>query len=243
MEHHENTHFWLPLSIDCLSHPLLTLEEESFHRMIRVWRFRVGEQINGCDGNGHTRLYELARIGKNQCEIKAIEEIKSHPLPRKIFLFQSLLTAKSMDLVIEKGSELGVTDFFPLLSERCTARLNNRATSKIMRWQTIAEQSAICTERAWFPKIHPPLKFQELQQFPTLPILFCSSDPLPQGELSKFRGKEIGLCIGPEGGFSPREAELAIQFGLIPFTLGEHKLRAETAAIAILGILTHLPRS
>ena len=149
-----------------------------------------------------------------------------------------------MDWVIQKSTELGVTEIQPLATDRSVARLSaERTARRLEHWQQVAISACEQCGRNVLPKIHTPLDIMDwLQQVKAMPdskyIL------LPDGAVSlhdqtRPRGK-AALLVGAEGGFSHAESAMALLCGFVPIRLGARVMRTETAAIAGLAVLQTL---
>ncbi|HVT63256.1 MAG TPA: RsmE family RNA methyltransferase, partial [Legionellaceae bacterium] len=140
---------------------------------------------------------------------------------------------------IQKAVELGVTSITPLITERSVVRLEaQRLVKKQQQWQAIAISACEQSGRNWIPTIHPAVPFNQY-------LPHCSSDyrwilsPYAQESWPSINiaAKDLTLLIGPEGGFSPSEIEVALQSGAHSIRLGPRILRTETAAIAALSMM------
>jgi len=159
-------------------------------------------------------------------------------------LAQALSSSEKMDWVIQKATELGVSEIQPLDTERSVARLTAERTAKRLdHWRQVAISACEQCGRNVLPEIHAPLDIMEwLQQIKELPgsklIL------LPQGAASLHRLEkphgQVILLIGAEGGFTEAESDSALRCGFTPIRLGARVLRTETAAVAGLAALQTL---
>lgn len=160
--------------------------------------------------------------------------------PLRTRLLQGVLKGDKMDLVIQKATELGVSEIIPVITERSQVR----ETRKAERWQKIAVEASRQSGRASIPVVHGPLDIRSIfsgRQESTGGIIFWEQG----GEtlstvIGRFRGhKTVELFTGPEGGFSEEEVRIAEEKGFSRATLGRRILRAETAAIVALGIVQY----
>ena len=180
-------------------------------------------------------------------EIAATGNKRESPL--HVVLAQALSGSEKMDWIVQKSTELGVTEFQPLATERSVARLSaERVTNRLKHWQQVAISACEQSGRNVLPKIHAPLDIMVwLQQTKSMPDTKLSGAKyilLPGGTASlhdqtKPQGKVV-LMIGAEGGFSQAESTAALQCGYIPIRLGARVMRTETAAIAGLAVLQTL---
>jgi 16S rRNA (uracil1498-N3)-methyltransferase len=169
--------------------------------------------------------------------------------PLHVILAQALSNSEKMDWVIQKSTELGVTEIQPLATERSVARLTaERAAGRLAHWQQVAISACEQCGRNVLPKIHAPLDIMAwLEQSGPMPNTRSSAANyilLPDGATSlrdqtKPQGKVV-LLIGAEGGFSQAECAAALHCRFVPIRLGSRVMRTETAALAGLTALQTL---
>jgi len=178
-------------------------------------------------------------------EIVTQEKRKIEPR-LKITLFQSIPKGDKIGLIVQKCTEIGVSEIFPIISERTIVRLDSeKAKEKVLRWQKIAKEAAKQSGRDWIPKVGPILDFsQALKEFskrrPQIGIIAWEMEE-KNGLKKVFRSRLTGrpsdlrlsIFIGPEGGFGPEEVEKAKKAGLVPVSLGSRILRTETAGLVV----------
>jgi 16S rRNA (uracil1498-N3)-methyltransferase len=150
--------------------------------------------------------------------------------------------------VLQKGAELGVSRFVPLLTERTIVNERAIKPNKLARWQRILTEAAEQCRRARIPQLAPAQTLAEALADPVRPELALIPALVAETHLlAVVNGRSplptpIALFIGPEGGFSPAEIEQAQAHGIIPVSLGPRTLRAETAALAATTlIMQHAP--
>lgn len=169
------------------------------------------------------------------------------PSPANITLCQALLKSRPMDYVVQKTSELGVNCIIPFSSERTVVRIDSdRISNKVKHWQEIAHNAAKQSDRGNPLRIGPPYLFQDLlealRQKDALKIILWEDEKAQDLKTllrsPKPRKDFIGM-IGPEGGFSHKEIEMAREAGFSSVSLGERILRAETAAITLIAIVQY----
>ncbi len=206
----------------------LTLEGEEFHHLSKVMRVRIGETLEIVNGQGELAEAQLISSDKNSCQLKIIAH-QTAPLPsHSLILALALTRPSSLEWTLEKGTELGVTEFWIFHGERS----EKKEIANIQRLETIMINALKQCGRLYLPKIvlKPPLDQWE----PPSGSLFFG-DISPQAPLLKgpFE-KTVLFFIGPEKGFSSEETELLMKFKAHPISLHTNILRAETAAIAAL---------
>ena len=200
------------------------LSKEILYQIKNVLRFKPGEKIILFDGSGYDFISEFQ--GESA---KVIEKVLNRREPeRKIFLFQSLLKKDKMEWVFQKGTEVGVFDFIPVLSARSVKKdFNKERAEKIIR--EAAEQSG----RAVLPAVHEIMDFKSALEFVQKERLSgVIADPNSKKHISEIlKEPKMALFIGPEGGWTPEEVEEAKECGFKAASLGRLNLRSETAAI------------
>ncbi|MDO4488241.1 MAG: 16S rRNA (uracil(1498)-N(3))-methyltransferase [Eubacteriales bacterium] len=225
------------------------LRDDNYNHAVNVLRLRSGEKIvvSGEDGTDMYCTVETADTGlKELCLV--IDEISedNHELPAHVTLYQSLPKSDKMELIIQKATELGVTDIVPVVSKNCVMKLEpKKEESKIKRWQAIAEAAAKQSKRSVIPTVHKPLSFTEAvkrAEAESNVTLIPYEDEngmtgLCESIISFLPGSDIAAFIGPEGGYDRLEVQFAMNHGIKPVSLGKRILRTETAAIAILSLI------
>jgi len=221
-----------------------------------VLRMKTGEFICLCDGakiDFTGKVIELTREYV-KVELVAREPNRTEP-PYGAVLYQALVKGDKMDLIIQKSVELGVTRIVPVSCIRSIVRLEGKDTGKkIARWQKIAEEAARQSGRGIVPRIESPLSFAKAiekaraesdliflpweseKSRPLSALLdeYAADPPRPKSDLPC-----LSFFIGPEGGFDPREIDIASAAGVKTVMLGRRILRTETAGIAVLSMFIY----
>ncbi|WP_066636484.1 16S rRNA (uracil(1498)-N(3))-methyltransferase [Desulfolucanica intricata] len=220
---------------------------EEMHHINRVLRLGEGDELTVLDGLGG--VFEARITGKNKdtvfCEIIDQGGPDNEP-PLKVTLVQGLPKADKMDLIVQKGTELGLSRVIPLKCERSVVRLDEKkAAQRQERWQRIALEAAKQSRRAKYPVIESVSNWEEV--LTALPEDALALIPWEEeyntgikslGNNGTLFG-EIYVFIGPEGGFTETEVSRAQEFGVIPVSLGPRILRTETAGLAVLTMLMY----
>lgn len=210
----------------------------------KVLRMKEGDEIAVLDGKGWEYKVQLIEIKKGHVtgEIK-YRDFKSEDSKIKIILGQGMPKGEKMDFIIQKATELGVSDIVPLRLERCIVRIKDKDSGKISRWQRIAKESAEQAMRRFVPAIH---EVSDLKQFcneykdADLKIVFYEEEKkrgLRDLLNEKREVKSISIIVGPEGGLNKEEVEIANYYGFIQGGLGQRILRTDTVALTALSIL------
>lgn len=146
----------------------------------------------------------------------------------EIVLYQAAPKGKRMDLVVEKAAELGATRIVPLVTDRSVVKAGEG--NKLERWRRIAESAARQSLRTVVPEVTAPMPFREAIEVAEGTILLHNAAELPS--LEEVVSSPASLFVGPEGGWSDGEMDVARGFGASFARIGPHRLRSETAGIA-----------
>lgn len=224
------------------------LATDEAHHAIHVLRLKVGDTVNVFDGRGHEAQARIAEIDKDSVRLAILQHSSIPALPCRITLAQAI-PKKSMDLIVQKATELGVASIVPLMSERTLVRVDEDS-NRVERWREIALDACKQCGNNWLPDIQRPQKardfINQLGQFDLKLIASLQPDAKPLKQilsntpaLQHSNSPSVILLIGPEGDFTPAELLLAKSAGCLPLSLGPLVLRAETAALYALSILHH----
>lgn len=221
------------------------LPPEAAHHAARVLRLREGDAVQLFDGAGQECHGIIGEIGGKRVDVRDITAFDAdRESPLRMVLAQALSSSEKMDWVIQKATELGVTEIQPLDTERSIARLSaERTVKRLEHWRQVAISACEQCGRNVLPEIHAPLDImawlRQVQGMTDMKLIL-----LPQGAASLHTQPKpqagIVLLIGAEGGFTTAESEAALNCGFIPIRMGARVLRTETAAIAGLSALQTL---
>lgn len=210
-----------------------------------VLRMKTGERFVANDGNGASYCCAVREIYDDRI-VADIEDgqLMSNELPVRLVLFQGLPKADKLELIIQKGVELGVSEIYPVEMARCVVKLDDKKKkSKTARWQSISESAAKQSGRTVIPEIHEPVSFTDAlkiaKDFDLLLVPYECADSMAALKDKLATVKEnmtVGIFIGPEGGYEESEIEKAKSAGGEIVSLGKRILRTETASIATLAI-------
>ena len=211
----------------------LLLTPQQQHYLLRVLRLRDGDKFIVMDGMGK---WWLARLQGEQGEVLEPLEVKTE-LPVAITLMMALPKGNGFDEIVRCCTELGVTYIAPILSDRT---LLNPSPQKLERWQRIASEAAEQSERAVVPTILQPVAFNTAIKETTATYRYICEARGDYPHLQQVINKtanEIIIAIGPEGGWTNQELEIAIASGFQPISLGRRILRAVTAPIVAISLI------
>jgi 16S rRNA (uracil1498-N3)-methyltransferase len=224
-----------------LQQPVLTASEA--HHALHVLRLKVGDTLTVFDGRGHEAQCAIAEISRDTVHLKVLTQSTTPALPCRIILAQAI-PKKSMDLIVQKATELGAAVIAPLISDRTVVKLDDDS-KRLNRWRDIALDACKQCGNNWLPEIRPPQPAHDfLGSLPKCDLKLIASlqpdaKPLKGILRDSANPKSLLILIGPEGDFTPAELGMAKSAGCLPLSLGPLVLRAETAAIYTLSILHH----
>jgi 16S rRNA (uracil1498-N3)-methyltransferase len=236
------------------------LDAETAKKLVRVLRLTPGETFIGFDGRG--REWECALVAveaqkKPSARAVALEERTTEQNPPRLHLSvaQAIPKGDKMEFVLQKGTELGVMEFWPFEAARSVARVlledddGGRATLRAERWRRIVEAASMQCGRADVPVVHAISDFSTAVSYGTSNgrcFLFDENpNTKPLGEVLRETPlnfdedvpEPVMLLIGPEGGWTEEERDWADRYGAESISLGKRVLRTETAALVAAAIL------
>lgn len=229
--------------------PMIVVRKD-VHHIVNVLRKEVGDQLILCDGLGNDYTCQIIDISgsEDQLVAKIVDMNRSVSEPAvTITLYQSLPKGDKMELILQKGVELGISRFVPFYSERSLIHLDEkRGRQKVERWQKITEAAAKQCSRGLIPTVEPihsyPQVLAEVKDYElavlcyeheravSLKTLLSRQDHMP---------KTVSVYIGPEGGFAESEVEDLISSGANVCGLGPRILRTETAGFTAASLILY----
>ena len=226
------------------------LDAEQSHHCAQVMRQAVGDLFAVFDGHGTEAKARITEIAHDQVKFQILAKAASPQTAHPVCLAQALTKAKSMDLIIEKATELGVSELAPLQSDHSVAHVGEeKADAKVEKWQKLTVEAAKQCGQNWLPVIHPPQAPKDfVAALPKGAVKLIASlqheaKPLKgvlREQLTGLKpGTPIVVMIGPEGDFTPAEIGQARSAGFHPVSLGKIILRAETAAFFALSAIAY----
>lgn len=212
---------------DCkLEHYVELQDARLLDQWNKVLRFRPGQEVILFDGLEHERLYVINELSKAVAKLELITDFERKLPSKNVYLFWSLLKKDKNDWVLQKATELGVSHFVPILAERSEKTgFNSERADKI-----VIEAAEQCG-RSDIPSVREPLLLQTaLHEYaPKVPLFVCEQHELTKPKTPNY--KDVGVLIGPEGGWSDNEKQLFLSQEVGRLPLGDFTLRAETAAV------------
>jgi 16S rRNA (uracil1498-N3)-methyltransferase len=217
----------------------VSITGDDVKHIVRVMRMEAGEEVIVCDGLGHAYRVQLTDLGDTSVQGKIVEILAQSPESNvKITLAQGLPKGDKMELIVQKGTEVGINRFIPLDMARCVVQYDAKKEQKRReRWQKIAKEAAEQAHRNLIPSIGEPMSFKQLMSaldgfdLVVVPYEGEKARGLREVLAEHPDAKHIGVLIGPEGGIADAEIEMALAQGALPVTLGPRILRTETAGL------------
>lgn len=216
------------------------LPPDQAHHLRNVLRLERGDEVEVFDGVGG------AYVGRVEYAGLRVRVIGLKPLPHAepappLLLGAAIIKPARFEWMLEKATELGVTEFVPLITKRSEFRtINANLEARLKRWRRIVAEASRQCGRTLVPGIRGPMSFTDflaLEDLRRFTLLFCYEKggvPLR----SAAPAGPIALCVGPEGGWDSTEVQAALQAGFKLVSLGQSTLRAETAALAAIALIT-----
>lgn len=217
--------------------------------LYKVLRLNEGDKIvlNNCVGEEFTGVISI--ITKQEVIVDIIEKLQvNNESNVKIYLFQGLPKAQKMDLIVQKGTELGITEFIPTLTDRVDIKLKGDF-KKLDRLNRIALEAAKQSKRSLIPNVVDPMSFDDaINKMKSLDIVivpyenaenFGIKTLFSNTDIDKSKIKTVGILVGPEGGFELDEINKLQENGAYIVTLGSRILRTETAGFVATSLVQY----
>jgi 16S rRNA (uracil1498-N3)-methyltransferase len=212
----------------------IELDEDTSYHIVQVLRMKPEEKLQLTDGKGNLLTGNILTCHKKHCTIKIEEATHKAQPTRKVSIGISLIKNSSrFEWFLEKATEIGINEIIPLLCER-----TEKEKFRNDRMKGICISAMLQSQQTWLPSLHEPVAYdllfrqEEVAAIAQKFIAHCIKEEKHDlaGLLNKSLPSQI-ILIGPEGDFSPKEIELAISNHFIPVSLGETRLRTETAGV------------
>ena len=230
--------------VDEISGDRAELTGDDARHLARVLRAEIGQRYEISD-NHRAYLAEIAEIAAQRVTFRILDPIPEEAATLEIFLFAALIKFDRFEWLIEKATELGAARILPVISERSEKGLDRAAAKRIERWKKIAREASQQARRVRVPEIALPETFDAAVSRILPHRYFLDEQSGPNSLARILQTQVVGITqdvavilTGPEGGWTDRERLLAGREGWKPVSLGPRILRAETAAIAALAILS-----
>lgn len=216
----------------------VTLPRTEAHHAAKVLRLKKGDLVIVVDGLGSAYRGSISRLGRS-----GIVDVTFHSVTRNfgepnvvLTLASGLSTGHKFDMIVEKGTELGVKRFVPIITEKSRVKIDDpgRARTKVARYEKVALASMKQCRRSYRPEISAPISFKDyLRELDSGSVNLIFHPSPPAGNIEDFPldpgVKRVVIMVGPESGFSADEVAMAVDRGASPVSLGRRVLRTETA--------------
>ena len=220
------------------------LEDDDVFHLTRVMRAKVGDKIEVVN-EGVVYVAQINRF--KPLEIDVVRRLKeNNELPNNVVLIASLLKGDKMDLVLQKATELGVSEIVLLETERTVVKFKKDDRElKIERFNKILKEAAEQSRRSVIPHLFRIITFDQLRDIDANVKMIAYEEEA--GATNSFNkivdsikpGQKVAVLIGPEGGFAEHEVEIAMHNGYKKVSLGKRILRAETASFYALSVIAN----
>ncbi len=206
--------------------------EENSRHIIQVLRMKAGEELKITDGKGNLILAAITDPNKKKCAVKKLTaSFQPAPDKRNAIAVSLIKNANRFEWFLEKATEIGVSAIIPLLCAR-----TEKQYFRYERMNGILISAMLQSQQCWLPVLHEPRQLEEILMKPMdydRKFIAHCLDVENKKYILQFAEKSSKqiLLIGPEGDFTPDEIDLAVSHGFVPVSLGETRLRTETAAV------------
>ncbi|KKK33147.1 16S rRNA methyltransferase [Mesobacillus campisalis] len=224
---------------------------DDHHHIARVMRMKEGDEILCVTAQGKSALCRIEEITSEKALAAVVKWNEGSPeLPVSITIASGLPKGDKLEWIIQKGTELGASEFVPFIASRSVVKWDQKkGRKKAERWQKIAKEAAEQSHRNQIPKIHEPVTLKTLVQdagrFDF--CLIAYEEEARHGEASVLadvfkrigQGESLLAIFGPEGGLTEQEVHILQEAGFVPCGLGPRILRTETAPLYLLSAASY----
>ncbi len=218
---------------------VVTVTGEALHHLHSVLRLKIGAELLLLDGSGGCCRGRLTTLERRTATVEVLERWQEHERGCPLQLLQGLPKGDKLELVLQKGTELGVAAFQPVLCERSVSRPER---SRGERWARIVSEAARQSRRPCVPQVMELLPLAEAVAAVTAPLrlLLWEAGSRPLADVLPVEPPTaVAVLVGPEGGLTEGEVATAAAAGFVPVHLGPRILRTETAGLAIAAVLQY----
>jgi 16S rRNA (uracil1498-N3)-methyltransferase len=222
------------------------IEGEDVKHISKVLRCRIGEELEVCDNNNNEYICEITNIDKNQVELNILEKVDiQRESDLKIKVYQGLPKGPKMEMILQKLTEVGVDEIILVQTKRTVVKVDDKKEDKkLERWERIIYEAAKQSKRGKIPSLRGVLTFKEAladmkeNDFNIAPYENEKTKSIKQA-IKGVNINNIGIFVGPEGGFEETEIEAIEEIGGQSVSLGPRILRTETASLVASSIVLY----
>lgn len=227
----------------------ITIEKkEDLHHMSKVLRLKEGDEIDVSDGELWEYHGKITALEPEYCQVEILDKQKFSAEPEtRITLFQGIPKQGKMELIVQKAVELGACGIVPVFMDRTVVTDKGNFSRKIQRWQKVSAEAVKQCKRGIIPQVEEAIRMPEvLERFSAFDLVLFPYENEEGTTIKQVLRREadsqlrnIAVIIGPEGGFSEKEAEQIVEAGGVSVTLGKTTLRTETAGLAAIAMVMY----
>ena len=225
---------------------LFSIHGQDLKHIRDVLRLKPGDELE-LVSELSVYICELALVTKTNAEARIVKKMEKVNEPQvRLILFQGMPKASKMETILQKCTEIGISEFHPVSTERSIVKIRDidKESKKLDRWRSILEEAAKQSRRDIVPSLGRILNFEDMLAMLKDKIVLVPYEQEQKNTLKVFfkrisDPKEICIVIGPEGGFDHSEIEALKSIGANIVTLGRRILRTETAGIAVSSIILY----
>lgn len=219
----------------------IMVKDGEFIHLKNVLRLGVGDEVIVSLNTDIEYVCEIEKVTKTSaiCKINGENKCLRNPL-KNIVLFQAVAKKPKFEFIVQKATEIGISEIVPFMSEYCIAKVTE---NKAERLYEIALNACKQCERTIIPKISPATDVVGvIERFKEFDIVLFANERTDVGEKLKSLSKQknIAIIVGSEGGFSQKEKEKFVEAGAVSVSLGKRILRCETASVAMMSLVSIL---
>ncbi|WP_201713544.1 16S rRNA (uracil(1498)-N(3))-methyltransferase [Rossellomorea arthrocnemi] len=222
---------------------------DDYHHIVRVMRMKEQDEVFAVFKDQASAITRIETISSDAVELSIVQwETSTKELPIKVTIASGLPKGDKLELIFQKGTELGATQFIPFNADRSIVKWDDKkAKKKVDRWEKIVKEAAEQSHRLLVPDVSAPVSIKQLIQAQFDYKLVAYEEEARAGEkgnlskvLSSIRqGQSVLVVFGPEGGLSEKEIELLKNEGFLTCGLGPRILRTETAPLYVLSAISY----
>lgn len=226
---------------ESLENNVFILKNDDIYHITKVMRMKVNDEVE-IVYNKKVYLCQIESLNPLKCTIKKELDMDNENT-YQIILIQSMVNETKMDLILQKGTEVGINEFYPYNATNSVIKDNGKMDKKIIRWQRIVKEASEQSKRNIIPVVHDLVKISDINKIQGDLKLILSVNECQvtlKSILQKHKDYDtIIIVVGPEGGFTKEEEEKFIENGYIRTSIGKRVLRTETASVVVSSMINY----